>query len=1617
MSEQNKKVFNHFIKGMNRDTDKFKQPEGSYFFALNSVAESKEGNLGDIISEQGNKHCSKIPLGYTLIGNTLLDDKINVLYLAGTDDSIIGLEDLRKCTFTILIKSSCLHFDPCVRIDSTFRILKGCHRIIYFTDGINPIYLINIDSIIDYINDDVETVDEANEQDAWNCNKMKMFADIKLPCITLNRVLDTGGILKLGSYQFAIRYLDRDLNATNWFYVTNPVPIVDEGLTFNYSQIDGGYNGTGFGSASGDDSLPPTTKSIQLNITNLDSDYQYYQIAVLESTEGTKTVTDVYIQPFREIGTASDNYVYTGSLSGVELSTVTEIISPRLVIDTAEHIEQTDNRLLLSNVKEGVKEWSKFQQKINNVRAKYVVTQVKKNKILDFSPKSPTYYFDRRSYMRDEVYAFGAVFVFKNGYVSPVFHIPGRDKDIIDTVVGNQQSNNLDIHNRPSAELNKWDSTLIASNNGTFGDITPNLYGLSTCVTGSYCTVDEIPINITTTVYRCDDTVVIIDSSGNPVNHNRKKFVVLVQYTFGSAVTITNGELTIEVTDQDPTQIPIVHQITGNSGSFTYQPAIDPLSNFSSLHQKIHIHGITEEGCKYDLGGTSDALAIVHSYHIPTYFPNGSSVCCSDSSDPDCCEGPGCPKKSLIFSGTLFLHDTPQAGDSVERWIYSNTALKDDVMEIGYYSSGEMAYYECCNPYPETLDCDGVRVFPTGNIRHHKFPDTTLEKHQDLEHTYPIGIKFFNVEPPEEYADQIEGYYIVRVKRDNFNKTILDKGYLDRGEYYYNGDELYISYLRADTSLDGWNSTIAQGNAAHDLGNTSEHFKIFHSPRAYLNREFLAMSHYKIERVYSSAHEEDTSYGLIVAPCDYDASGSQDTYIYQWYNEGSIPRRDEIHRFVRGQSYLDKVLDSEDAPVTAELNGDDIVNLTGSNHIYMTHLRDSLDSRSLKTYYVSAKVSRSVYCDLQSLTYQRTHSCVNTKSSSIVFGGDVFIGKMSFTVQDFDSSRAMMFGYVESEINIELRHGGGDACSRYYDKLSAGGISVCEFIQRFIGTVEFDESGKTKDKFVCSDYWAYNEDFSKENTENIYKPLGNAIDYCNKCVAEHRYRTHFSEQSFQEETVDHYKIFLTNNYGDIQGNKGEVTNIFIDRDRLFIHAERAIQQLQTKPNELLSNENNIFISAGELFSIPPKRLVDTEYGYGGSIDKWATVVTEFGTVFLDSMSGRIFLISEGLEEISHNGLRNWFEENLQLNFSNQFRDIIGFEYPCVDVTTSSSVGFIGIYDPRFRRYILHKKDYIFTKNSLPSFVGYVDEDGLYIKTVTTGDSNPLDGEIYFDTRLRVFIKIVGVQPDQVYTEILSLYDKNVFWNLSWTISYSFVHKAWISYHSYMPNYAYFDSDNFYTFWQDYSTIAGTDTNTNVTFIHNSPRYLEYCDNEYPMIVDYIVNADAPLQKMFTSIQYISKLEKFSNITNEYLDITNETFSFFYCYNTDQITSTNSIKVYLNPYDSILQSNTLSLAKRVDNYFRISQNIRDIGVNRNILTIFSSSWDDTNYTNFYNADGIGNGYIDRVPNENARNINKSVYQRANMSDKWLGVRMFYEQGDENLKMSLQLNGTLITSRNR
>lgn len=445
---------NNFVKGLVTDTHPKNQDSGTYRFALNAVLETKEGNITSISNERGNTLCASNLPDKTIIGDVQVSPTEVVLFLydsAGRPEHEIGTLNTATCQYTTIAKGDCLNFSDKYPINALYKIRNGCETIVYFTDNYNPYRVINI-------TDTTETVFQ-DTKFLKSCDRIA-YSRPSYSATTLSTTLrDFGGNVDVGTYHFAVRHLDENENATDFKYFSPAFPVGNGASSVTTAlnttmQYDGGSaDSTEVGY------VPTTTKSIELLLYGLDTSFKYYQIAVVRrnSTDGTITSVDLlYPTPIPQsaLTITTDTFIYTGQDSQIKTQiSIDDVLVPNQWVHQVAAQAQLDSTLYIGNVSNKQRDYSILQAHASSIKVEHVKTAVNgaSNNV-----KSGTYYFKEGSFMPDEIYALGIVYVYKDGTESPVFHIPGRAPN---TVTGT---------NPYITSFTNWDTDTIVSDINVF---------------------------------------------------------------------------------------------------------------------------------------------------------------------------------------------------------------------------------------------------------------------------------------------------------------------------------------------------------------------------------------------------------------------------------------------------------------------------------------------------------------------------------------------------------------------------------------------------------------------------------------------------------------------------------------------------------------------------------------------------------------------------------------------------------------------------------------------------------------------------------------------------------------------------------------------------------------------------------------------------------------------------------------------------------------------------------------------------------------------------------------------------------------------------------------------
>jgi len=319
------------------------------------------------------------------------------------------------------------------------------------------------------------------------------------------------------------------------------------------------------------------------------------------------------------------------------------------------------------------------------------------------------------------------------------------------------------------------------------------------------------------------------------------------------------------------------------------------------------------------------------------------------------------------------------------------------------------------------------------------------------------------------------------------------------------------------------------------------------------------------------------------------------------------------------------------------------------------------------------------------------------------------------------------------------------------------------------------------------------------------------------CKSDHWDRTIYSEQDNNEQDVtDAFRVFRANNYYDFGNRFGKVYML------KNIESERVIGLFENGAvifnsfNTLEGSVENIQIGSGNLFKTRPTEFFKSDLGYAGTQHR-QFVSCEYGHYWVDAKRGRVHAVSpngEGLDEISRNGMRNWFRENLPFNIIKDF--------PNVDIDNPyKNIGIAMGWDSRYNRVFITKKDF----KLLPKWKGQIELiDNDFILTATE--------------------------------EVIDVTNGEYFEDCSWTAAYNPLLKSWISFYTFTPNY-YISHNNYFQ-----TGINGENSSLWSHLLTNRSYQVFYGKKEKWEIEIPLKNS--PIKKWYESIEYKLDVRRFSN---------------------------------------------------------------------------------------------------------------------------------------------------------
>ena len=400
-----------FTKGISTTTKPVQTPPGYY-----SDAENMRVSGNAKRSEEGNSKISAIPSNFIQWGSCSIGDKSILLGTAG-GKSIIGSLDISD-NWVLLVPARA-GIDVLGIVGPTQVVGKknwAGEDVIYFSTPSGSRRINLADSLP---TDDIE-FDKVTS----------LFLEYDLPKVTYTGENNSGGLTS-GVYQFAARLVTDSGASTPFGVLGEIIPVIQSSLNSSRASVVGNEPQT------------PTSKAIELNITNVDTAFKYIQLGVLTyvGLANTPTVTQTVLVPINS--QSAIQYTYRGAADDNGTLSVNEIIASGVAYSTGEFLTQKDGALIIGAPTEAEMPAIDWFRVAKNITSRFVIKRVKYTESLNFvgdradmtetstqlmdnGYKNPVTCALYKSYRRNEVYAYTLTPVFTGGVYGPTIHIPAN---------------------------------------------------------------------------------------------------------------------------------------------------------------------------------------------------------------------------------------------------------------------------------------------------------------------------------------------------------------------------------------------------------------------------------------------------------------------------------------------------------------------------------------------------------------------------------------------------------------------------------------------------------------------------------------------------------------------------------------------------------------------------------------------------------------------------------------------------------------------------------------------------------------------------------------------------------------------------------------------------------------------------------------------------------------------------------------------------------------------------------------------------------------------------------------------------------------------------------------
>lgn len=456
---------NSFVKGLNKDVTDIFMPEAVWTHAVNAINNSHQGETGTLSNEPANYLATEA--AYTIIGYAHKEEGKWVVFSTNNVSSEIGLFDEVTETYSTVVNASCLGFRKTNLITAVCKSNYDCTYSVYFADGLNPDRVLNLERV-PYLTTGNNLSEDPDcfipeYTDMLDCDAIRLHPLVDQPCITLKKAAGAGQLIN-GSYMVCVAYSENGIRLTDYSTPSQPQPL------WSHEGIGG---------------------SLEIIVDNLDQSFEEYELVLIATVNQQTLAKKVGNYSIRQSKVTLDQA--NQSLETVPLS---YIPLRNIVYEKSDKMHKVGDYLIRTGVT--TQPYFNYQPLANQITTRWVAAE-----------RSADYYYqggNSTGYLRDEVYSFFIRWVYKTGARSASFHIPGRAATTTDraAVTGSDV-----LYPTETERWQVYDTSTKAPTTGTTSDGAPLIFN------------GDMAYWESTETYPDDKPEIWGDLCGKPIRHHK----------------------------------------------------------------------------------------------------------------------------------------------------------------------------------------------------------------------------------------------------------------------------------------------------------------------------------------------------------------------------------------------------------------------------------------------------------------------------------------------------------------------------------------------------------------------------------------------------------------------------------------------------------------------------------------------------------------------------------------------------------------------------------------------------------------------------------------------------------------------------------------------------------------------------------------------------------------------------------------------------------------------------------------------------------------------------------------------------------------------------------------